>query len=61
MSPVLARTPHIHFHRPSPRSGPISVNDLSSGLNFITKSLISDNFDEDLYCRTLHFAKVAID
>ena len=29
MLPVLARTPHSHLHARSPRSGPISVNDLS--------------------------------
>ena len=36
MLPVKLRTPHIHLHWPSPRSGPISVNELSRVLNLTT-------------------------
>ena len=37
MLPVLAHTPQRHLFPTAPRSGPISVNDLSSGLNFTTR------------------------
>ena len=61
MLPLLARTPQLHlFSSPPIPAGPISVNDLSSGLNLATDSpSIEGNAVEKSTQCTIRF-KIAI-
>ena len=60
MLPLLARTPQLHLFSSPPIPGPISVNDLSSGLNLATDSpSIEGNAVEKSTQCTIRF-KIAI-